>query len=185
MTKSAFPRFFSPLALSLLAGSLLAGAAPALAGEVERIPAANPASPILSGVRVAAGAETLYLSGQVPSAIDPAAAPDSRAAFGDTRAQAEGVFRKIDALLQAQGYTLGDVVKLTVFLVGDPVLGGKQDFAGFSKAYAQFFGTPAQPNKVARSTVQVAALANPGFLVEIEATAVKVAPPAKLPRKRR
>jgi hypothetical protein len=64
------------------------------------------------------------------------------------------------------------LVELTVFPVGDSKLDGKQDFKGFSDAYAQFFGTAAQPNKVARSTVQVAALANPGFLVEIEATAV-------------
>jgi enamine deaminase RidA (YjgF/YER057c/UK114 family) len=39
---------------------------------------------------------------------------------------------------------------------------------------SRFFGTPAQPNIVARTTVQVAALANPGFLVEVEATAAKV-----------
>jgi len=32
-----------------------------------------------------------------------------------------------------------------------------------------------QPNKVARSVVQVAALAHPAFLVEIEATAAKAA----------
>lgn len=65
------------------------------------------------------------------------------------------------------------MVKLTVFLVGDPKLGGKLDFKGFSEAYGQFFGTADQPNKVARSVVQVSALANPAFLVEIEATAVK------------
>jgi enamine deaminase RidA (YjgF/YER057c/UK114 family) len=44
----------------------------------------------------------------------------------------------------------------------------------FSEAYAQFFGTTSQPNIVARTTVQVAALANPGFLIEVEATAAKV-----------
>ena len=130
-------------------------------------------APILAGVTVRAGADVLYLSGQVPPIIDQSASPTSRTAFGDTRTQAEGVFRKIDALLKAQGYSLSDVVKLTVFLVGDPAKGGAQDFAGFSEAYAQFFGTTAQPNKVARSTVQVAALANPGFLVEIEATAAR------------
>lgn len=130
-------------------------------------------SPILTGVTVPAGAETLYLSGQVPPVADKSADPSSPAAYGDTRAQTIGVFRKIEGLLAARGYGLKDVVKLTVFLVGDPQLGGKQDFKGFSEGYAQFFGTPAQPNKVARSTVQVAALANPGFLVEIEAVAVK------------
>ena len=39
--------------------------------------------------------------------------------------------------------------------------------------FKSFFGTPDNPGTVARSTVQVAALANPAFLVEIEATAAK------------
>jgi enamine deaminase RidA (YjgF/YER057c/UK114 family) len=39
--------------------------------------------------------------------------------------------------------------------------------------YSQFFGTPEQPNKPARSAVQVAALAAPGALLEVEVIAVK------------
>jgi len=83
------------------------------------------------------------------------------AAYGDTATQIVGVLRKIETALKQQGLGLGDVVKLTVYLVGDPAKGGKLDFAGFSQGYAQFFGTAGQPNKVARTTVQVAALANP------------------------
>ncbi|NWK97040.1 endonuclease [Sphingobium lactosutens] len=152
----------------LLGGAGIAQAQPAIVRH-----GADGPSPILTGVTVPAGLETLYLSGQVPPVADKAADPATPAAYGDTRAQSIAIFRKIEGLLAAQGYGLKDVVKLTVFLVGDPKLGGKQDFKGFSEAYAQFFGTAGQPNKVARSTVQVAALANPGFLVEIEATAVK------------
>jgi enamine deaminase RidA (YjgF/YER057c/UK114 family) len=62
---------------------------------------------------------------------------------------------------------------MQVFLVGDPKLDGRMDFAGFMQGYSRFFGTAAQPNLPARSTMQVAALANPGFLVEIEVTAVR------------
>jgi enamine deaminase RidA (YjgF/YER057c/UK114 family) len=52
------------------------------------------------------------------------------------------------------------------------------DFAGFNAAYRQFFGTEKNPNIVARSTMQIAGLANPYFLVEIEATAARTpAPP--------
>lgn len=152
----------------LIGGSVVAHAAP----QVVRHGADTP-SPILTGVTVPAGLDTLYLSGQVPPVADKTADPASPAAYGDTRTQTIGIFHKIETLLAAQGYGLKDVVKLTVFLVGDPKLGGKQDFKGFSEGYAQFFGTAAQPNKVARSTVQVAALANPGFLVEIEAVAVR------------
>lgn len=140
-------------------------------GIVRHSGAAN--SPILSGVSVPADAHYLYLSGQVPAAADASKPATDPAAYGDTRTQAVSVFRKIDGLLKAQGYGLGDVIKLTVFLVGDPKLGGKLDFKGFGEAYAQFFGTAEQPNRVARSVVQVAALANPAFLVEVEATAAK------------
>jgi len=42
-------------------------------------------------------------------------------------------------------------------------------------AYSQFFGTPTQPNKPSRTTVQVAGLASPGALVEIEAQAARIA----------
>jgi enamine deaminase RidA (YjgF/YER057c/UK114 family) len=45
------------------------------------------------------------------------------------------------------------------------------DFAGMMKAYREFFGTAAQPNTPARSTMQVAGLVDPGWLVEIEVTA--------------
>ena len=38
-------------------------------------------------------------------------------------------------------------------------------------SYLQFFGTAGQPNKPARVTVQVAALAGPGMLREIEVQA--------------
>ncbi|MGZ3298484.1 MAG: Rid family hydrolase, partial [Asticcacaulis sp.] len=62
---------------------------------------------------------------------------------------------------------------MRVYLAGDPANGGKMDFAGMMKSYSRHFGTPDQPNRPTRATVQVAALALPGFLVEIEAVAVK------------
>ena len=70
-----------------------------------------------------------------------------------------------------------DVVKMQVFLVGDPALGGKMDFAGLMESYRQFFGSADQPNLPSRSAMKVAGLANPGWLVEIEVTAVR--PPTK------
>ena len=60
--------------------------------------------------------------------------------------------------------------EMTVFLVGDPEMDGKMDFAGFMRAYTKFFGTEEQPNKPARSAVQIAGLAGgPYMLVEVEA----------------
>jgi len=80
---------------------------------------------------------------------------------------------KIQALLKEQGLDMKDVVKMTVFLAGDPANENKLDFAGLQGAYTQFFGTKEQPNKPARSAMQVAALAAPWALVEIEVIAVK------------
>lgn len=66
-----------------------------------------------------------------------------------------------------------DVVKMTVFLAGDPAKEGKLDFPGLQASYTKFFGTPSQPNKPARSAVQVAALAAPWALLEVEVIAVR------------
>jgi enamine deaminase RidA (YjgF/YER057c/UK114 family) len=74
--------------------------------------------------------------------------------------------------LKAQGFGAGDVVMMRVYLVADPAT-GKMDFMGMMAGFKQFFGTPEQPNKPSRTTVQVAGLAAPGSLVEIEAQAVK------------
>ena len=68
---------------------------------------------------------------------------------------------------------MGDVVKMTVFLVADPSKDNKLDFAGLMAGYTRFFATAEQPNKPARSAVQVAALVVPGALVEIEVIAAK------------
>jgi enamine deaminase RidA (YjgF/YER057c/UK114 family) len=131
----------------------------------------NDNSPIATGVWAG---DTLYLSGQLASPATPAdAAKGTAAVYGDTKTQAFSALTKIQGLLKAQGLDMKDVVKMTVFLAGDPANGGKLDFAGLQASYTQFFGTKEQPNKPARSAVQVAALAAPWALVEIEVIAVK------------
>ena len=53
--------------------------------------------------------------------------------------------------------------------MGDPELDGRMDFAGFMRSYTKYFGTDEQPNKPARSAVQIAGLAGgPNMLVEVE-----------------
>jgi enamine deaminase RidA (YjgF/YER057c/UK114 family) len=91
---------------------------------------------------------------------------------GDTKAQTIDSLTKLLANLKAQGFGAGDIVMMRVFLVADPAL-GKMDFPGMMAAFTQFFGTADQPNKPSRTTVQVAALGQPGCFVEIEAQAVK------------
>lgn len=127
-------------------------------------------SPIATGVWAG---DTFYLSGQLASPITPAdAAKGTPADYGDTKAQASSVFAKIQKALQEQGLDMKDVVKMTVFLGPDPKT-GKLDFAGMQSEYVKYFGTTEQPNKPARSAFQVAALAAPWALLEIEVIAVK------------
>lgn len=127
--------------------------------------------PIATGVWVG---DTLYLSGQLGSPVTPAdAAKGTAAVYGDTEAQTMSTLTKIQAALKTEGLTMGDVVMMHVYLAGDPAKGGKLDFAGMMASYTKFFGTKDQPNKPARSAMQVAALAAPWALVEIEVIAVK------------
>jgi enamine deaminase RidA (YjgF/YER057c/UK114 family) len=119
--------------------------------------------------------ETLYVSGTLSEGtLPPGAAPGTRPTIsGDTHAQTLGALTSIQKTLKAQGLDMADVIQMHVYLVGDPALGGKMDFAGMNAAYGQFFGNKDQPNKPVRATVQVVALAVPGALVEIEVTAVR------------
>jgi enamine deaminase RidA (YjgF/YER057c/UK114 family) len=119
--------------------------------------------------------DTLYVSGNVAEATLPPGAPSGTkpAINGDTRAQTQSALTTIQKILKAQGLDMADVIQMHVYLVGDPALGGKMDFAGMNAGYGQFFGSQSQPNKPVRATVQVVALAAPGALVEIEVTAVR------------
>ena len=115
--------------------------------------------------------DMLYVSGQLPSPVTPAdRAKGTPAVYGNTQAQAESCFTKIQMLLKEQGLGMGDVVMMRVYMASDPDMGNKLDFAGMNAAYAKFFGTPEQPNKPARSTFQVAALPF-GARIEIDAIA--------------
>jgi enamine deaminase RidA (YjgF/YER057c/UK114 family) len=117
--------------------------------------------------------DTYYLSGQLASPVTPGdPTKNTQADYGDTKTQAASVFAKIQKALQEQGLDMKDVVKMTVFLGPDPKT-GKLDFAGMQSEYVKFFGTKDQPNKPARSAFQVAALAAPWALLEIEVIAVR------------
>ena len=135
----------------------------------------NPAALILDAAKVSAGTELVFLSGQLASPVDPAkpmTAVTSLEDMGDTKAQTISALGKVKAILESQGYTMADVIKLTLFVASDPRL-GKMDFAGANEGFKTFFGTPENPATVARSTFQVAALVGPYYLIEIEAIAAK------------
>jgi enamine deaminase RidA (YjgF/YER057c/UK114 family) len=152
--------------LSLLLGT------PAGATEIVRRQAGD--FPIASSVRVPAGAEFLFLSGTLADVVKADAPAGSVERFGDTETQANSVLGKLERELAASGYTFADVVKMNVFLVGDPAKGGRMDFEGLMKAYSRYVGSPSQGRLPARTTVQVAALPLPGALVEIEVIAARM-----------
>lgn len=131
---------------------------------------ANPTGVIASTAEVPAGSKLYFISGTTPSPIDPAK-PDE---LGDTKTQTLSVLTKIKAQLEKLGLGMGDVVKMTVFLVGLPEREGRMDSPAMNEVFKTFFGTPEQPNKPTRSTIQVAALGRPTMYVEIEAIAAKV-----------
>jgi enamine deaminase RidA (YjgF/YER057c/UK114 family) len=140
-------------------------AAPTLAQEVTRHRMPGSDVPIAEAVEVGGGVAMVHLSGVVP--------PMWEGLSRDTRSQAEAVLRTIEATLRRLDLTMGDVVRMQAFLVGDPARGGRMDFEGFMAAYRQFFGTPSQPNLPVRSVMQVAGLVNPDLLVEIEVSAAR------------
>ena len=97
----------------------------------------------------------LFASGQIP--LDPST---GELVPGGLEASVERILDNLEAVLRAEGLTLSNVVKTTVYLVrGD-------DFATMNAVYARRFGD----HRPARSTVQVAALPR-GALVEIDLVA--------------
>ena len=146
---------------------------PSLAQGVIRYPIPNSDFPIARAVELPADAQLVYVSGQVPPVVNPDVPGDSVEAFGDTMTQTVGVLQRIQSILTDADLTMSDVVKMQVFLVGDPTNNDTMDFGGFMEGYTQFFGTEEQPNLPARSAMQVAGLVNPGWLVEIEVIAVR------------
>ena len=145
------------------------GALTPAAAQVKHIQTAGPGG-IASAVWVG---DMLYVSGQLPSPATPAdREKGTPAVYGNTEAQAETVFTKIQTLLKEQGLGMGDVVMMRVYMAADPK-DGKADTAGMNAAYAKFFGTTEQPNKPARATVVVAALVAQGAFLEVEVQAAK------------
>jgi len=162
------------LRIMLSLGALFLGAVVmdscAARAEVVRYPIPNSTFPIAQAVKVSGDTTTYYISGQVPPVVSKEAEPNSLQAYGDTRTQTVGALNKIKTILEGLGLGIADVVKMQVFLVHNAQT--PMDFKAFMEGYTQFFGG-SQPNLPARSVVGVAALANPGFLVEIEVMAVK------------
>ncbi|MBI4298693.1 MAG: RidA family protein [Chloroflexi bacterium] len=99
-----------------------------------------------------------YIAGQV------ARAPDgSTVGKGDFTAQANQVFTNLKACLRAAGASADDPVKITVYMTRP------QDLEEYRCIRTQYIGS--EDTAPASTLVFISQLANPDFLIEIEAVA--------------
>jgi enamine deaminase RidA (YjgF/YER057c/UK114 family) len=109
---------------------------------------------------ITSGRKTLYVSGQT--------AWDSQKQLiggGDLEAQARRAFTNLQAVVEAAGGTLADVVSVRIYVVDYR----PEKAVPVGRAFRHFFSSEVKP---ASTWIGVAALADPGFLIEVEATAV-------------
>ena len=100
--------------------------------------------------------DLLYTSGQI--ALDPIS---GEFVSGEIEQETQQTIQNILAILQADGMSLDDVIKTTVYL------SDMDHFSRMNKVYKKYF----TKNKPARACVQVAALPK-GAKVEIDAIAI-------------
>jgi enamine deaminase RidA (YjgF/YER057c/UK114 family) len=109
------------------------------------------------GVKVSQAQTILFLSGQV------AYAPDGGVACrGDFKGQARGAYEAIKALVESQGGTMENVIKITTYVTD---LRYRLDLAPIRE---EFLGKKGP----ASTLVEISALAHPDWMIEIEAIAV-------------
>ena len=102
--------------------------------------------------------KTVYLAGQVARDKD-----GKTVAVGDAAAQAEQVFSNIQAALESVGSDLGHILKMTTFMTR------REDFPAYRVARSKFLtDDDALP---ASTLILCSGLADPEFLIEIEAVA--------------
>ena len=109
------------------------------------------------GVKVTQAQTLLFLSGQVAYTAD-----GSPAFRGDFKAQARGAYEAIKALVESQGGTMDNIVKLTTYVTD---MRYRVDLAPIRE---EFFGKKG----CASTLVEISALAHPDWMIEIEAIAV-------------
>jgi enamine deaminase RidA (YjgF/YER057c/UK114 family) len=117
--------------------------------------AANPA--FTQAVKVPGQASLLFIGGQ--NGVDAG----GNVVGDDAAAQTEQALRNIELTLRAAGGSLENIVKWSITVTDPAALG--PGFGAFQKLWGQ------RPNPPAITVQVVSALANPAFLVEVEAIA--------------
>ncbi len=130
-------------------------------GSVQHInPDGMTKNPAFTNVIIVSGAvRTVYIGGQ--DAVDATGAIVGK---GDIAKQTEQVLKNLQTALSAAGAGLEHIIKWNVYIVQGQSL--RAGFAAFQTAWGN------RPNPPAISGIFVAGLANPDFLVEMDAIAV-------------
>jgi reactive intermediate/imine deaminase len=108
-------------------------------------------------VEVTGPAKTVYISGQIAFDKD-----GKIVGAGDMKAQAEQVFKNLEAALGAAGAKFSDVVKMNTYVTD------MEQAPAVREVRARYFGTTTP----ASTLVQVVKLARPELMIEIEVIAV-------------
>ncbi len=101
--------------------------------------------------------KTVYISGQVPRGMDGKAVHP-----GDAAAQIRQVWANLEIAVKAAGGSLQDIVKTTTYVVGS------ENLPRIREVRMTLLPEEGRPTS---TTVVVAGLADPDFLVEVEAVA--------------
>lgn len=112
-------------------------------------------------VEVTGPAKTVYISGQIAFAKD-----GTLVGAGDMKAQAEQVFKNLQAALDAVGAKFSDVVKMNTYITD------MDKAPAVREVRARYFGATVP----ASTLVQVVRLARPELMLEIEVIAVVPSP---------
>jgi 2-iminobutanoate/2-iminopropanoate deaminase len=127
--------------------------------SIEKFSAAGVFDPATysQGIKVTQAQTILFLSGQVAYTADGGVA-----CRGDFKGQARGAYEAIKALVESQGGTMANVIKITTYVTD---MRYRLDLAPLRE---EFFGKKGP----ASTLIEISALAHPDWMIEIEAIAV-------------
>jgi len=97
----------------------------------------------------------LFVSGNV--GVDP---KTGKVAEGGIKAQTRQILENLKELVESQGSSLADTVKVNLYLVN------VRDFPGMNEVYKEYFG----PKPPTRTTVVVHELSRRDFVIELDLT---------------
>ena len=117
----------------------------------------EPAGQYSQAAQVSFNSNLLFISGQGPQNVN-----GKTVGVGNMTAQAEQVFKNLQAILEAHGSSFEKVIKATIYITDMSLL------AEFNAMRLKYYGTA----KPASALVEVTALVDPNWMLEVELIAL-------------